>query len=116
MDLADRIRSRMKELDLTQEALANQAQISQAMVYKLLARKSKSTTKIIQLAQALECSVEWLAVGEEIKHGTMEDQASYKANRSLTVLELERQLKALPQKQQKRIALSIMQELMAESN
>lgn len=116
MDLADRIRSRMSELNLTQEALANQAEISQAMVYKLLARKSKSTTKIIQLANALECSVEWLAIGEDIKHGIKEDAASYGASRNLTALELEQQLKALSKEQQKRIALSIMQDLMVESN
>jgi len=63
MDIADRIQTRMSELNLTQEELAIRADISQAMVYKLLSRKAKSTTKIVQLADALECSIEWLAKG-----------------------------------------------------
>jgi len=112
MDLSDRIRNRMKDLDLTQEALANQAEISQAMVYKLLARKSKSTTKIIQLAKALECDVEWLATGEQTSQQLKEDQVTYNVSKKLSLSELKRQLKALPKEQQKRLALSIMQDLM----
>lgn len=51
----------MKALHLTQPALAERAGISQVMVHKLL--KGANTTKIVQLAKALECDPVWLSGG-----------------------------------------------------
>ena len=112
MDLADRINFQMKNLNLTQEGLAHRAEISQAMVYKLLSRKSKSTTKIVQLAQALECTVEWLATGNTNESSVHEEKASYPLDQVMCATDLEKQLKKLPKDQQKSIALNIMQGLM----
>jgi len=106
MDLADRIKLRMDDLDLTQDALANRADMSQGMVYKLLARKSLNTSRIVQLADALECDVEWLATGQ-----TKEEAAEYLSSRSLKVSELKRHIKTLPASTQKAIALEIMESL-----
>ena len=113
MDIADRIQARMSELNLTQEELAIRADISQAMVYKLLSRKAKSTTKIVQLANALECSIEWLIKGN-ITEGIEEDKGLYQAKTKMSVQELKTQLKALPKDTQKTIALSIMKDLMSD--
>jgi len=115
MDLADRIRTQMKSLNLTQEALAHRAEISQAMVYKLLSRKSKSTTKIVSLAAALECNVEWLATGNVNKEQVNEEKASYTTSSKMSASELKKQLQKLPKSQQKSIALSIMQDLMNDT-
>ena len=112
MDLADRISIKMKSLKLTQEEVANRADISQAMVYKLLSRKSKSTTKIVQLAEALECTIEWLATGNTNTSKVSEEKASYLTSNETNRLELEKQLKKLPKEEQKSIALNIMQNLM----
>jgi len=113
MDIADRIQTRMSELNLTQEELAIRADISQAMVYKLLSRKAKSTTKIVQLADALECSIEWLAKGSATD-GVQEGKAHYQPKITMSVQELKAQLKALPKDTQKSIALSIMKDLMGD--
>jgi len=113
MDIADRIQTRMKELNLTQEELAIRADISQAMVYKLLSRKAKSTTKIAPLAEALECDIEWLIKGSTAT-GIKEDKARYQSQTKMSVQELKKQLKALPKDTQKNIALSIMKDLMGD--
>jgi len=63
MDLADRIRARKLDLNLSQEEIAIRAGISQGMVAKLINRKAESTAKLPELAKALECSVEWLSYG-----------------------------------------------------
>lgn len=49
MTLAKRMKKQMSELGLTQEAVANRADISQGMVYKLLSGKAKSTSKLYNL-------------------------------------------------------------------
>ena len=111
MDLADRIRYRMSELNLTQEALAERVGMSQAMIYKLLSRKAKNTTKIVELADALECDVEWLATGKAIRHQVQEDNSQSTYTPKLSVKELTKQLKALPKAQKKKIAMSILDDL-----
>lgn len=113
MDIADRIRTRMNELNLTQEELAIRAEISQAMVYKLLSRKAKSTTKIVQLADALECDIEWLIKGSTAT-GLKEDTAHYQFQSKMTAQELKKQLKTLPKDTQKSIALGIIKDLIGD--
>jgi len=109
----NRIQARMDELNLTQEELAIRAEISQAMVYKLLSRKAKSTTKVVQLANALECDIEWLIKGNSAT-GIKEGKANYQLQKKLSVQELKAQLKTLPKDTQKDIALSIMKDLMGD--
>jgi len=111
MDLSERIRLRMSELNLTQEALAESVGISQAMIYKLLSRKAKNTTKIVELAEALECDVEWLATGKATRHQVQEGNAQYNYTPKLSIKELTKQLKALPKAQKKKIAMSILDDL-----
>ena len=108
MNIADRIKLRMSALKLTQEGVANRAGISQGMVYKLISGKAKSTSKLIELADALECDIEWLGTG---KTDVREQSARYKTQAKLTVKELKRQLAALPPNTQKAIALEIMESL-----
>lgn len=62
--LANNIKIRMNTLCITQGQLAERAGLSQVMVHKLLSGKTTETTKIVQLARALECTAEWLQFGE----------------------------------------------------
>jgi len=114
MNLATRIRQRMSDLKLTQEALANRADLSQGMVYKLVSGKSKSTTKIVELAHALECSIEWLATGKtsEQTSNIMEDRDLYEVDANTHINRLKSKIRALPVRDQKALALEIMNELL----
>lgn len=114
MNLADRIRQRMSELQLTQEAVANRAEISQGMVYKLVSGKAQNTSKIVQLAHALECDVEWLATGELADRTAQikEQQSEYNVNPHASLNDLRAQIRALPSKDQKALAMQIMDDLL----
>ena len=114
MTLAKRMKKQMSELGLTQEAVANRADISQGMVYKLLSGKAKSTSKIVQLAHALECDIEWLATGEvpPTPNKVSESSPGYRDPRGSTIAELRRQIKTLPKKEQKSLAMEIMNDLL----
>lgn len=109
MNIADRIKLRMSALKLTQESVANRAGISQGMVYKLVSGKAKSTAKLIELANALECDIQWLATGNNTS--LKEERAPYDKHPTLTIKQLKHQLAALPQEAQKEIALEIMESL-----
>ena len=108
MNLTDRIKLRMSALKLTQEAVANRAGISQGMVYKLVSGKAKSTSKLVELANALECDIHWLATGAT---GSQESGAQYQAQTKLTLAQLKSQIASLPKNTQKAIALEIMESL-----
>lgn len=114
MTLANRMKKQMAELGLTQEAVANRADISQGMVYKLLSGKAKSTSKIVQLAYALECDIEWLATGEvpQTPHKVSENNAGYSRSKSSTIAELRKQIRSLPKREQKSLAMEIMNDLL----
>lgn len=58
--LPDRMRRRMKRLDLNQAQLAERTGISPVMIHKLITGKSETTKHILDLARALECDPEWL--------------------------------------------------------
>ncbi|WP_028865059.1 LexA family protein [Psychromonas aquimarina] len=62
--LAENIRIRMKHLDLTQSKLAELAGTTQVTINRLLSGKIKKTTKIIEIAKALECDPNWLLTGQ----------------------------------------------------
>jgi len=108
MNMGDRIKLRMSALKLTQESVANKAGISQGMVYKLVSGNAKSTSKLVELANALECDIHWLATG---KTETQELNAGYNKQSKLTVEQLKSQIASLPQNIQKDIALEIMESL-----
>lgn len=61
MQMKDRIRQRMRELDINQPQLAEMVGLSQPGIQKILA--GGGTRKIVALADALECSPEWLENG-----------------------------------------------------
>ncbi len=117
MNLANRIRQRMSELQLTQEGVANRADISQGMVYKLVSGKAKNTSKIVQLARALECEVEWLATGQTHYKTTQtkEEKETYKASKHTIIDDLKAKIRALPASDQKALAMEIMDELLSKS-
>lgn len=61
--LADRIKQRMADLDVTQDELAALSGLSQSAIHKLVSGKSSSTRRMPQLASALKCNVYWLTDG-----------------------------------------------------
>jgi len=113
MTLAARIKKRMSDLQLTQEAVANRAELSQGMVFKLVSGKSKGTSRIVQLAYALECDVEWLANGQTSPQSASvrETDSIYAQSQSPSIDELAKQIRALPLSDQKQLVLEIVEEL-----
>lgn len=61
MQMKDRIRQRMRDLNINQPQLAEMVGLSQPGIQKILA--GGGTRKIVALADALECSPEWLEKG-----------------------------------------------------
>ena len=61
--LSQRLRVAMAEQGLTQSALADKAGISQTAVQKLTSGNARSTTRIFELAEALNESQQWLEPG-----------------------------------------------------
>ncbi|WP_299005057.1 helix-turn-helix transcriptional regulator [uncultured Shewanella sp.] len=71
--LANNIKIRLKAVGLTQKELADRANISQVMVHKLVSGKTTSTSKIMALAKALNCSPDWLMYGDKANKDTNTD-------------------------------------------
>lgn len=65
--LGHNIKIRLAELGMTQLELAEKLGFSQVMVHKLVSGKSKGTTKMVELAKALQCSPEELLYGFQVK-------------------------------------------------
>jgi|GEM_PF-3344526 len=63
MTLAKRIKQERTALGLSQKALSAEAGISQQMVGKLELGTTEETSKLVQLAAALNVSADWLATG-----------------------------------------------------
>lgn len=61
--LADRLNQRMGELGLSQEKLAEMANVSQSAIHKLCTGKAKQSRKLIAIAAALSVTPEWLELG-----------------------------------------------------
>ncbi|WP_343552144.1 helix-turn-helix transcriptional regulator [Pantoea sp.] len=61
MTLAERLKLAMREVGLTQTGLADRVGVSQAAIQKLTSGKASSSTKLIQIAEALGVSAAWLA-------------------------------------------------------
>jgi SOS-response transcriptional repressor LexA len=68
--LSKNVKSRMKDLGLTQNDLAELAGISQVTVHKLVSGKINKTARIIELAKALKCDPEWLLNGDALHFET----------------------------------------------
>lgn len=65
MSLGIRLKQARLKKKLTQEELAEVVGIKQQAVQRIEAGKVKSTSYVVQLAQALDVSPEWLALGDE---------------------------------------------------
>lgn len=63
MTLASRLKQVMEEQNLSQGKLAKISGISQSMIWKLINGQADGTTKIVQLARALQVNTEWLQNG-----------------------------------------------------
>ncbi|MDC7862240.1 XRE family transcriptional regulator [Pantoea ananatis] len=63
MSFRDRLKQAMLEQGLTQAALAEKSNMAQSMIWKLTTGNAKGTSKIINLAKALNVRPEWLGEG-----------------------------------------------------
>lgn len=63
MSFADRIRKRLSDLQMSQRELAERAGVSQVAIHKLATGKTESSRKLVEIADALNCSPEWLQKG-----------------------------------------------------
>ena len=68
MNMADRIKQRMQELDINQDDLAQSVGLTQPAIYKLLSGKTKRTTRLTEIARKLGVRSEWLVEGSEPKY------------------------------------------------
>jgi phage repressor protein C with HTH and peptisase S24 domain len=72
--LAERLKLARKERGLSQKALGELIGVSQAAIQKIEVAKAKDTTKLVELALALNVRPEWLSTGSgdmyssEVKH------------------------------------------------
>lgn len=63
MTLSERLKNAMHDAGYTQAALAEKAGMTQAGIQKLTSGKAKSSTKLVDIARALNVDPEWLANG-----------------------------------------------------
>ncbi|HAU4354423.1 XRE family transcriptional regulator [Serratia sp. IR-2025] len=75
MTLAQRLKAAMLAANLTQSALADLVGVSQAAIQKLASGKAKTSTKIVEIARALNVRPEWLS--EESGPMTDESDSPY---------------------------------------
>ena len=81
--LADRIKSRRNQVGLTQEELAKAVGVSQNAIHKLEDGTTKKPRNIIDLAQALKCSPNWL------QYGGPENEKESEGIRKIPILSLD---------------------------
>lgn len=63
MNLGDRIRQRLIDLNMSQEALGKAIGVSQVAIAKVISGKTKDPKKILEMAKALEVDADWLKTG-----------------------------------------------------
>ncbi|MEJ1414262.1 MAG: LexA family transcriptional regulator [Candidatus Sedimenticola sp. (ex Thyasira tokunagai)] len=63
--LAQRIKEKREEKGMSQDALAEEAGVSQPLIHKLESGKALETRKLTQIASALNVSPQWLATGDD---------------------------------------------------
>ncbi|MGM5532509.1 MULTISPECIES: XRE family transcriptional regulator [Erwiniaceae] len=61
MTLAERLKLAMRNANVTQASLAERIGVSQAAIQKLTSGKAKSSTKLVEIARALDVRPEWLS-------------------------------------------------------
>ncbi|WP_313328102.1 XRE family transcriptional regulator [Enterobacter oligotrophicus] len=62
--LSDRIQKAMADAGLTQAELAMKVGVSQPAIWRLVAGKTNTTRKLVEIAHALGVSPEWLSTGQ----------------------------------------------------
>jgi transcriptional regulator with XRE-family HTH domain len=62
--LGKRVRGRRQQLKMTQTQLATAAGMNQGDVSKIERGEIQQTTKVVQLAKALDCNPVWMATGD----------------------------------------------------
>ena len=63
-ELANNLKCRMRELNMTQKELGQRVRLSPSMIWRLLTGKVTETRHIVKLATVLECDPTWLQYGE----------------------------------------------------
>ena len=63
-ELANNLKCRMRELNMTQKELGQRVRLSPSMIWRLLTGKVTETRHIVKLAIVLECDPTWLQYGE----------------------------------------------------
>ncbi len=62
--MAERIKERMGEIGISQEALAKAAGLTQPAIFKLLSGKTRRTTRLPEISSVLGVLPNWLATGQ----------------------------------------------------
>lgn len=63
VSLAERLKMRMSELNVSQRELADRTGVSQVAIHNLASGKTASSRKLTEIAEALGCTAEWLQKG-----------------------------------------------------
>ena len=70
VSIGTRISQRLAELGMTQSELGKLVGITQVMVHKLINGEVKSPTKILEIADALQCDPYWLKFNKEGRYAS----------------------------------------------
>ena len=73
---ASRVRSRRKELGLSQAELAKRGKLSQTTISDIERGRNDASREIVELAVALQCSPEWLKTGQGPMEGIAQVRSS----------------------------------------
>lgn len=85
MNMVDRIKQRMQDLNINQEELAQATGLTQPAIYKLLAGITKRTTRLPELISALKTTKDWLVdgIGPKEASANPQNQEFYRAFESM---------------------------------
>lgn len=74
MSLAERLKMRLSEVDMSQRELADRIGMSHVAISKLINGKTETSRKLVEIAEAINCSPEWLQKGipDTVKRNTDE--------------------------------------------
>ncbi|MEQ1977702.1 helix-turn-helix domain-containing protein [Xenorhabdus sp. SGI240] len=75
MTLADRLKEAMKEKGFTQSALAQETDMAQSMIWKLISGKAAKTGRLVDIAKVLGVRPEWLSDGSGDKYPSNDPNA-----------------------------------------
>jgi transcriptional regulator with XRE-family HTH domain len=91
MNMVDRIKQRMQDLDINQDGLAAATGLTQPAIYKLLAGITKRTTRLPELISALKTTKDWLVdgIGPKEASANPQNQEFYRAFESIPAEEQE---------------------------